>query len=107
MTPTERKRRPRKRSRTDVKPCPRCRAAAELVQLDSGHWIGTCPSCGAERPMHWSKVAARAMWNERCPSTEDGLGDHEHKLSADRLTFTCRCGSSFHRTPTTHARADR
>jgi hypothetical protein len=35
-----------------------------MVQLDSGHWLGACAAdCGPEGAIHWSKVAARAIWN--------------------------------------------
>lgn len=38
-----------------------------MVQLDSGHWIGTCKTCGEESDIHWSKPRARALWNLDAP----------------------------------------
>lgn len=51
--------------RATMKPCPRCGSASvEMVQLDSGHWLGTCRGCDdCEGAIHWSKVAARRIWN--------------------------------------------
>lgn len=55
-----------------VKKCPRCGDYAEIVQLDSGHWVGACMgACGLEGTMHWSKVEARKLWN----TTQLGASD--------------------------------
>lgn len=47
-----------------LKPCPRCGGRAELVKLDSGHWLGTCAeNDDAESAIHWSWSEAAKLWN--------------------------------------------
>lgn len=44
--------------------CWTCRSTnVGMVLLDESHWLGTCHDCGEESSIHWSRPAARKLWN--------------------------------------------
>ena len=81
----------------ELKPCPFCGSAAELLQDDDGRWTQVmCAGCGGKAPeVMASKEAASAAWNRRATSAADAA--EVERLRAEVLELKARSAAASKR----------